>query len=402
MGKKMSNEELVNKSMVTADAIATNGKLNPKQANKFIDYVFDLTGLRDKVRTVRFTNESMEIDKIGVGKRVMVPKKEATDPGVRRGVSTSKISLSPKEVMVPFEIGDNFKRWNIEGEDVEDHVIKMMALQFGNDLEELCIDGDVLGPARFEADLYDNGSNILVVKDTGMELVDGWLKRARLSHAVDFAGANVQPSTFNSMLTNLPDKWKRRLDMMRFLTSHNTQQNYRHNVGSRATAKGDDALGSRSSLSPYGVELVPITMLSQTPRVTLHVTMTGVAAQSLGGFKNIVSGSELVVPTTIGNGAIAPYVVTTDYTIDYTNGTITRVGGGAITDGQTVKITFQGESQILLTEYMNLICAIGLDITIEKDRDIFKGVNQYAITAKVDSQIEELDALVWGKNLGLG
>lgn len=399
---KISNEELVNKAMVTADAIATNGKLNPKQANKFIDYVFDLTGLRDKVRTVKFTNETMHIDKIGVGKRVMVPKKEAQDPGVRRGVSTSKISLAPKEVMVPFEIGDNFRRWNIEEEDVEDHVIKMMATQFGNDLEELCLDGDTLGPARFEADLYDQGSASQAVLDTGMELVDGWLKRARSAHLVDLAGANVQPATFNAMLTKLPDKWKRRLNMMRFLSSHNTAQNYRNNLGTRQTVGGDEAISSKGMLAPFGVDLVPITMLNQTPRVTLHVTLPGTTAVALGGFKNVVSGSEIVVPTTIGTGPIAPYVEGTDYNMDYTNGTIARDAGGALTDGQTVKITFQGESQILLTEYMNLICAIGLDITIEKDRDIFKGVNQYAITAKVDSQIEEVDALVWGKNLGLG
>ena len=33
-------------------------------------------------------------------------------------------------------------------------------------------------------------------------------------------------ATFNEMLTKLPDKWKRRLDMMRFFSSHNTTQNY--------------------------------------------------------------------------------------------------------------------------------------------------------------------------------
>jgi hypothetical protein len=45
---------------------------------------------------------------------------------------------------------------------------------------------------------------------------------------------------------------------------------------------------------------------------------------------------------------------------------------------------------------------IGRDIRIEKDRDIFKGVNQYAITAKVSVQFEELTAIVKVRNIGLG
>ena len=34
------------------------------------------------------------------------------------------------------------------------------------------------------------------------------------------------------------------------------------------------------------------------------------------------------------------------------------------------------------------------DVRIERDRNIFKGVNEFAITAKVWAEIEETDALV--------
>jgi hypothetical protein len=50
----------------------------------------------------------------------------------------------------------------------------------------------------------------------------------------------------------------------------------------------------------------------------------------------------------------------------------------------------------------NFIVGIGRDVRIEKDRDIFKGVNQYAITLKVAVQIEELTAAVKTRNVGQG
>jgi len=71
------NEELVQKALITTDALASQGKLNPAQADKFIDYVIDITGLKNNARVVRFRNEEMLIEKIGVGRRVAVPAVEA-------------------------------------------------------------------------------------------------------------------------------------------------------------------------------------------------------------------------------------------------------------------------------------------------------------------------------------
>ncbi len=96
---QIPNEELVQKAVIVADDLASAGKLNPAQSDKFIDYVVDETVLKNNARVVRFRNESLEIDKIGIGSRAAVPKAEAVDPGVRRGINTSKISLAPSEII---------------------------------------------------------------------------------------------------------------------------------------------------------------------------------------------------------------------------------------------------------------------------------------------------------------
>ena len=56
----------------------------------------------------------------------------------------------------------------------------------------------------------------------------------------------------------------------------------------------------------------------------------------------------------------------------------------------------------MLTHKNNMIIGIGRDIRIEKDRDIYKGVNQYAITAKVAVEFEEVTAIAKGRNIGTG
>ena len=49
----ISNEELVQKAVITTDAIASQGKLNAAQADRFIDFVIQETILKDAARTVR-------------------------------------------------------------------------------------------------------------------------------------------------------------------------------------------------------------------------------------------------------------------------------------------------------------------------------------------------------------
>lgn len=396
----MTNKELIQKAVIKTDALAAAGKLNPEQADKFIDYVFDITTLKGKVRTVRFNPDQLDIDKIGVGTRVAMAKTEASDPGKRRGVSTSKVSLNPKEVMVPFEISDDFSEYNLEGESVDDRIIRMMATQLANDMEELCIDGDKLGPARTELDIFEGGHATDVIKDAYMALQDGWLKLAGSGNLYDANGANISSTIFSKMINSLPEKYKKNKKNLKFFCPTNIEQNYRQIIGSRATAAGDSAISSVPNLTPFGIELVPVPLISVDPRVTEHVTLNGTTAVQLK-FKNLIDSAEIVTLATLDQTPTTPFIEGTDYNMNYTTGTIARDSGGAIGDGASVKITYKAEAQMLLTEYRNLIVGIGRDIRIEKDRDIFKGVNQYAISVKLAVEIENLEALVLGKNLGV-
>lgn len=391
--------ELVEKSLIDTSALATGGKLNPVQSNKFIDYVIDVTMLKGNVRVVRFKPESLEIDKIGVGQRVTVPKAEAQAPQVRRGVTTSKVTLTPKELMTPFEISDNFAEINIEGESVEDTVVRMMATQTANDMEEMMINGDVLGHARLQSDMLEGGNATQYVKDSYMALIDGWLRLADAGNIFDSRGADINSTFFSRMITSMPVKFRRVRRDMRFLASLDHEQLYREKIASRATGAGDAALQSQDSLRPFGIPLVGVPLLEKEPLVVQHITFAAAPdtqALRYGPIDNVV-----ITPDSLGSSPTTKYIETTDYTVDYTNGTITTVGGGAMAAGGTFKVTYTSYGQVLLTNYSNLILGIGRDIRIERARDIFKTTNQYAITTKIDVEIEEVTAMVKGINVGL-
>lgn len=395
----IANEELVRKATIVADNLATGGKLNDAQSDRFIDFVIDETVLKDNARIVRFRNENLDIDKIGVGRRVAMPKAEGVDPQVRRGITTSKITITPHELIVPFEIGDNFRELNIEGDNVEETIIRLMATQLANDLEDLYINGNKLGPAVPQSDLLEGGSSDQI-KDSYLALANGWSDLADGANVVDALGMNVGLSIFSKAIRAMPTKFRRNRTALRWFMSPDLWQLYMEKLSTRATALGDDAAkGGAGSPGPFGITAVPIPLWEFEPLTVEHVTLTGTTAVAL---KNGPVTDVVVHPDELDKVPTAPYILTTDYVLDASAGTIARTGGGAIASGDVVKVTYRSNPQLLLTHQNNFVIGVGRDIRIEKDRDIYKGVNQYAITSKVDVQFEELSAIVKVRNIGKG
>lgn len=404
----MTNEELIKqavetiqKSLISSTDLASAGAMNPEQVDRFVDYVIDVTELKNNIRVVKFRPESMYIDKIGVGRRVSMLATEASSPSMRRGVNTSRITLTPVEVMTPFEISYNFLEINIEGESVEQHIVRMMSTQTANDLEEQMINGDTLGHARLEDDLKDSGSTTEYIKDSFIAAYDGWLRLADNGNIYDANGADISLTVFSRMLLNLPVKFRRNRKDMRFLVSLDHEQLYMEKLASRATAAGDDAIEGVGR-KPFGVPLVGVPLLESEPLVVEHFTV-GAAPATVNLRYAPIATDVVVTVQDLGAIPVTPYVegAGNDYTVDTTNGTVTTVVGGALNAGGNIKVTYQSRGQLLFTNFMNLILAIGRDMTLKRDEDIFKRVNQFALTTKIDVEIEEATALVKGINVGI-
>jgi hypothetical protein len=395
----MTNQELMERAAITTAQIAEAGKLNPEQSDKFISYTIDESVLKNVGRIVRFSSEQKYIEKIGVGNRVAVRKAEAVDPMVRRLVSTSRVTLQPEDIMVPFEIGDRFKRHNIEKEQVEDTVIKEMATQTANNIDELWVGGTQPMIARPEIEIFDEASATDYVGDDYLNSFNGFIKQAEGGHVVDALDNPISGPVFNQAILAMPNKYRKNRNMIKYMVDPDREQAYREAQSQRSTPLGDNALQSTNNLTPFGIELFPVPLWERNPLYAENSTSDHDTPVALS-HKPI--SDVVVTPTTLpiypGTG-IVPYVLGVDYTVDETNGTWTALSTGSITDATVVRVTYRTGGKMILTNPSNLILAIGVDVTIEKDRNIYKSVNEYAITVSIDCKFENLDAVVLVKNM---
>lgn len=394
-----SNQEYLEKSITASTHLASFGKLLPKQSDKFLDYVFDETMLASLgIRTEKFRNEQMTLPKINVPDRVAVPAVEAQDPGVRRGISTSQITLQPVEIMVPFEISENFKEVNVEGDSAVEHIVKMMATRAANNIEELYLHGNSVGPAILESDYVEGGDSSKYRLDSYLQLFDGLLKQAGANHTYDAQNEDFGPRVVAGAVRALPDKWKKNLNKMRMLMSFNHEHAYREAVASRSTVKGDQALEGQDRIRAFGVIQEPLSLLGAEPSYTEHVVAnndgTTATPLSYGPITELV-----ILPSTLGATAVTPYVLGVDYSVDLAAGTFTRLGAGAIPSGGTVKVTYKTAGRMILTDPRNILLAIGRDITIGRDFNIYKRVHEFAMHLKVYITFEETDGVVLVENV---
>ena len=216
----MSNELLEKVIRTTEVGSGGGGLLNAEQADRFIDYMWDATVLGSQVRTIRMRATEQDIDKIGVGERLMRVATEAVDDGVNAGATFTKISLTTKKLRLDWELSTESLEDNIEGDALEDHIARLMATQAGNDIEDVAING-----------------NTALTSDPLMKAFDGWRKLALAGgHVVDHAGQPLNRAAANKALKAMPRKYMQRRNGLKFFTGSNLIQDYLY--GLTQTASG--------------------------------------------------------------------------------------------------------------------------------------------------------------------
>ena len=123
-----TNNDIIRKAAIETTAL-TSGLLNPEQAKKFIQQTFEATNLGGLVRHEMRTAKTGEVDKIGIGRRILRKKTENTDDGYRADVQTSQIEYATTAVRLPWEITEETLRENIEGQNFEQIVTNLMTTQ---------------------------------------------------------------------------------------------------------------------------------------------------------------------------------------------------------------------------------------------------------------------------------
>ena len=240
------------------------GLLNPEQSARFLDYMFDATVIGKVARTVRMKSDTTEIDRMGVGEKLMKLATEGDNTNsANAAVTFSKISLTTKKLRLDWELSTESLEDNIEGADLEDHIARLMATQAGNDIEDVVLNG-----------------NTSLSSDQLYKAFDGVVKKAKAdAHVVDAGGANISRAVFNSALKALPRKYKQRRTDLRFLAGSNLIQDYLYstsqniqNINPQDIASGiirgevAPVSGPAGYVAPYafGIPIVEVPLLSET------------------------------------------------------------------------------------------------------------------------------------------
>ena len=128
---------------------AASGILRPEQARRFIDYVWDATVLAKDGRRVTMRANTMELEKVNVGERVIRAAAQADGSYTNTGATFSKVELTTKKIRLDWEVSAEALEDNVEGAALEDHLVRLMTNAFANDIEDLAINGTGTGPNPF-------------------------------------------------------------------------------------------------------------------------------------------------------------------------------------------------------------------------------------------------------------
>ena len=239
------------------------GLLNPEQSARFLDYMFDATVIGKVARTVRMKSDTTEIDRIGVGEKLMKLAAEADNTGANSAVQFSKISLTTKKLRLDWELSTESLEDNVEGADLEDHIARLMATQAGNDLEDVVLNGDT---SLTSDNLYKSFNGVVKLAKANGTVVAG-------------AGAAVSREIFNKALKAMPRKYKQRRPELRFLSGSNLIQDYLFNSSNNiqnvnpqdiasSIIRGDQGgLGGPAGfVAPFafGIPIVEVPLLKET------------------------------------------------------------------------------------------------------------------------------------------
>jgi len=242
-----SNRAIIAKAAIDTSTIATYGKLNPEQADKFIDYMVDNSPFLKDIQTVPMGGPQYDLDFIGVSSRIIRKGQEATTPTNQPGVTTTRKRLTTTEVILPQDISFSFLEDNIEKGNAEDHIAKLLAMQFGNDVCDLAINGDTAASGTDE-DFLKIGNGFIKIA-----------KASATAHVFDTnASVDYKGVVFGGMLDKLPNAFRQNLGELRYYVSPNVASAYIEQLTVRQTAWADELLQTGKLPQYKGVTIFPV------------------------------------------------------------------------------------------------------------------------------------------------
>jgi hypothetical protein len=404
------NKTFVNKAGVvtpTSFANAQSTGLSIDEADKFIDYIVDQSFMKKNARVERMNAPTKTIAKVGIGNKILKPAKSAVDPGNTVSFDTDQLTLTTKEIIAIAEISDDSLEDNIEHDAFADHLMKMIAAQASNELDLMCMygkrlpDGEI-GSATDINQLVNGWLTLAGGGDGSLRKDKGHVIDARTSGLFSNTDGFLEPEKLSRVVKALPNKYRGNKQNLRFLVPDDLYQDYNDYLGARTVSTADAYLLGVGNLTYSNIPLTPVSLMPTDRPV---VKVGGASTTTTGA---VIGATTLTVAdaTGIANGESLTLAIGTAYeetvvVSSVAGATIvlsTPLQFGHVNGTPVVEVICNG-SDLLLTDYRNLIFGIQRDIKWETERHARRRSTSFIMTLRVDTQIENLDSMVLLKNL---
>ena len=237
---------------------AASGILRPAQAQRFIDYVWDATVLANDGRRVTMRANTMELEKVNVGERVIRAAAQADASYTNAGATFSKVELTTKKIRLDWEVSAEALEDNVEGGALEDHLVRLMTNAFANDLEDLAINGTgSAGDGAF------------------LGIMEGFVNKTTAGgdaheYTTDAAITNWTPEVLQGIINTLPRKYRALKTGLKFYAGTDVFQNIARNNGTLADSiytferrnsylnGTDQVIGNARTTRALGIEVMEV------------------------------------------------------------------------------------------------------------------------------------------------
>jgi len=362
--------------------------LNTKQADKFIDYIKDESVVLWNSRIARMQLPIENIAKINIWDEIFHPAVHwvALDASKRVEATGSKIQLIAQEVLAEVMVFDDELQDNIEGAAFTNHLLQMIWKKSANQLEQVSLYAKPVATITDAVNLYwmftwavtraENGWVVVDASDTGL-FSDRFIERAK----------------FTKLYKSFPTKFRAELDGL--YVPNDIQMDYEDLYNTATTT--DKGAENRNRYAGVAFTLAPL-MRTERPVVD--------GAWASTTMDDTASAWDTVIPVTATTGLVvwewisitnADAWMTEYWTITAVSAWVSVTIDTALLYDQASwsavqEVTFDW-ADILWTPKKNIIWGVYKDITIERERKAQLRWTLFVMSARMDFQVENVDAL---------
>jgi HK97 family phage major capsid protein len=238
-----------------ADLTADGGLLQPAQAQKFIRILIKESVLLKMATVVPMGSPKQLMPKIRFAGRILRAGAEAAalPASERAKPELSQVELDAKLFKAEVRLSNEVLEDSIERGALRQTIMQLIGEQVATDMDEIIAQGDTASA------------------DPTLAQLDGILKQAT-SHVVDAAGAATSKAIFHDMLRSMPSEYLRSRKELRFLTSVDSELDYRDSLSERATAAGDRYLTEDVPVAYSGIPIRDVPLFPENLGANANTT----------------------------------------------------------------------------------------------------------------------------------